>query len=105
MPQDLIPQSRAERLIALGRAVIAAAAFGAIYIDPLEPSLHPAATYALLVGYTLYALAFAAWTLVGPAGSPRAARLVSHVFDLAFFAAVNYLTAGASSPFFVFFIF
>ena len=103
--QDLIPQSRAERLIALGRAVIAAAAFGAIYIDPLEPSLHPTATYALLVGYTLYALVFAAWTLAGPAGTSHAVRLGSHLFDLTFFAAVNYLTAGASSPFFVFFVF
>jgi signal transduction histidine kinase len=105
MPEDLIPQSRVERLIAAGRAVIAAAALGAIYVDPLEPSLHPGATYALLVGYALYALAFAGWTLVAPAGNARALRLGTHLFDLAVFAAVNYLTAGASSPFFVFFVF
>jgi len=105
MQPDLIPQSRAERLIAIGRAVIAGTAFGAIYIDPLEPSLHPAATYALLVGYALYALVFAVWTIAAPAGSSRAVRLGTHVFDLAFFCAVNYLTAGASSPFFVFFVF
>jgi hypothetical protein len=105
MQEDLIPQSRAERLIAIGRAVIAAAAFGAIYIDPLEPSLHPTATYVLLIGYSLYALAFALWTIAAPAGSSHAVRIGSHIFDLAFFSAVNYLTAGASSPFFVFFVF
>ena len=105
MHEDLIPQSRAERLIALGRAVIAAAAFGAVYIDPLEPALHPAATYVLLVGYTVYALFFALWTIVAPVGSSRNVRIGTHVLDLAFFGAVNYLTAGASSPFFVFFVF
>lgn len=105
MQEDLIPQSRAERLIALGRAVIAAAAFGAIYIDPLEPALHPTATYILLVGYSLYALVFAVWTIVAPVGSSRNVRLATHILDLAFFGAVNYLTAGASSPFFVFFVF
>jgi len=105
MQDDLIPQSRAERLIALGRAVIAAAAFGAIYIDPLEPALHPTATYVLMVGYSVYALVFAVWTIFGPAGDSRNIRLGSHLFDLAFFGAINYLTAGASSPFFVFFVF
>lgn len=105
MQEDLIPQSRAERLIAIGRAVIAAAAFGAIYLDPLEPSLHPRATYGLLVGYTVYALVFAVWAIAAPAGTSRAVRLGSHAFDLAFFCTVNYLTAGASSPFFVFFVF
>ena len=105
MHEDLIPQSRAERLIALGRAVIAAAAFGAIYIDPLEPSLHPTTTYVLLGAYAAYALVFAVWTIVTSAGSSRTVRIGSHVLDLAFFGAVNYLTAGASSPFFVFFVF
>jgi signal transduction histidine kinase len=104
MQDDLIPQSRAERLIALGRAVIAAAAFGAIYIDPLEPAMHPQAIYALLT-YTVYALVFAVWTIVAPVGSSHAVRVGTHVVDLAFFGAINYLTAGASSPFFVFFVF
>ena len=104
MQEDLIPQSRAARLIAFGRAVIAAAAFGAIYFDPIAPS-HPAATYALLIGYAVYGLAFAVWTIAIPAGSSRAVRLGSHIFDLLFFFAVNYLTAGASSPFFIFFVF
>ncbi|HEV2720362.1 MAG TPA: sensor histidine kinase [Thermoanaerobaculia bacterium] len=101
MQQDLIPQSRAERLIALGRAVIATAAFVAVYLDPLEPALHPRATYALLIGYVVYSLV----SIVVPAGSSRRFLIGTHVFDLAFFGAVNYLTAGASSPFFVFFVF
>ena len=105
MQDDLIPQSRAERLIALGRAVIAAAAFGAVYIDPLESALQPRATYALLIVYTAYALVFAVWTIAAPVGSSRAVRIGTHVVDLAFFGAINYLTAGASSPFFVFFVF
>src|SRR5436305_10680992 len=50
MEEQLIPQSRAERLIALGRAVLATASIGAIYLDPLQPDRYPVVTYTLLVG-------------------------------------------------------
>ena len=105
MQEQLVPQSRAERLIAFGRAVLAMASIGAIYLDPLEPERYPAVTYALLTGYTLYALGLVLWSLFGPAGTSRGVRLGSHVLDLAFFGTINFLTAGASSPFFVFFVF
>jgi signal transduction histidine kinase len=105
MQEELIPQSRAERLIAFGRAVIAAAAFGAIYIDPFEPTLYPTITYGLLAVYTLCALVFAVWMTFAPVGTSRSGRIASHIFDLLFFGTINFLTSGASSPFFVFFVF
>jgi signal transduction histidine kinase len=105
MQDQLLPQSRAERLIALGRAVLTAASIGAIYLDPLEPERYPVLTYALLLAYAVYAVGFVLWAILGPAGASPRFRIGSHVLDLAFFGTLNYLTAGASSPFFVFFVF
>jgi signal transduction histidine kinase len=104
MPESLLPQSRAERLIAAGRSVLAVASFGAIYLDPLEPARLPALTWALLGGYTAYALGFLLWTIASTRSSARV-RLGTHVLDILFFGTINYLTAGASSPFFVYFVF
>lgn len=105
MQDQLLPQSRAERLIALGRAVLAAASIGAVYLDPIEPERNPLLTYTLLIAYALYAVAFVLWAIFGPAGTSPRLRIGSHVLDLVFFGTINYLTAGASSPFFVFFVF
>ena len=104
MTDRRFPQSRAERLIALGRLVLAVASFAAIYLDPLEPARFAALTYALLAGYSIYSLAVALWTLA--ARSTTRVRLVtSHTIDLMFFGVINYMTFGPTSPFFVFFVF
>lgn len=104
IPNRRVPQSRAERLIALGRMVLAVASFLAIYLDPLEPSRHATLTYALLAAYSLYSLGMALWTLAA-ATTSESTRLVSHAFDLAYFGTINYLTFGPASPFFIFFVF
>jgi signal transduction histidine kinase len=104
MSDHRFPQSRAERLIALGRLVLAVASFGAIYLDPLEPSRYAAATYALLAAYSVYSLALALWTL-GSTTTTRLVQLVTHVLDLTCFGVINYLTFGPTSPFFVQFVF
>lgn len=92
------PQSRAERLIALGRCVLAVASFGAIYLDPLEPSHAPALTYALLAAYSVYALAVLLWN-IATSTTTRRALLATHAIDLAFFGTINTTTFGPTSPF------
>ena len=99
-----LPQSRAERLIASGRLILAAASLGAIYFDPLEPSRYPAFTYSLLVAYNVYALAMAYWTATATT-TTRSLMLTTHVLDVVFFGTINVLTFGPTGPFFIFFVF
>jgi signal transduction histidine kinase len=96
-----IPQSRAERLIAACRLTLAVASLGAIYLDP---SRMPATIYTLLTGYSLYAFAVMAWTAAARTTSRRW-LLASHLLDMTFFGLINYMTAGPTSPFFVYFVF
>jgi signal transduction histidine kinase len=99
-----IPQSRAERLIAIGRFVLAIASFAAIYFDPLEPSRFPTLTYSMLAVYAVYSLLTVLWTVAAPETSRRA-QVTSHLLDLTFFGAINHLTFGPTSPFFTYFVF
>ena len=99
-----IPQSRAERLIALGRCVLAVASYGAVYLDPLEPALYPTLTYSLLAGYSVYAMLLLLWNVTAATTSPRT-LVTTHVIDLVFFGVINATTFGPTSPFFVFFVF
>ncbi len=98
------PQSRAERLIAAGRVVLAAFSLLAIWLDPSEPTKYANTTYALLAVYVAYSVLIAAWvwstdTPLGRLG------LLTHIADLAAFSLFMYLTEGPTSPFFVYFIF
>lgn len=102
--REALPQSRAERLIAGSRLVLAIASLVAIYVDPLEPSRHVAATYSLLAVYTLYAATLALWNSVA-SGYDARLPLLTHSIDLIFFTIINYLTEGPTSPFFVYFVF
>lgn len=104
MASQRFPQSRAERLIAIGRFVLAVAAFGAIYLDPLEPAQSPTLTHALLVVYGVYALAVVLWN-VAASSTTRRILLATHAFDLVFFGVVNATAFGPTAPFFVFFVF
>jgi signal transduction histidine kinase len=104
MSQRSIPQSRAERLIAACRLTLAVASLAAIYLDPLEPSRLPRTTYSLLSIYSLYALGVMAWTAAAQTTSRRRV-LASHLLDMTFFGLINYMTAGPTSPFFVYFVF
>jgi len=101
MHEQWIPQSRAERLIATGRSVLAIGSLGALFF---EPAPIPRLTYALLGAYTFYALAFLTWSLLGP-GIERNVTIATHVLDLAVFGVINYLIGAAVSPFFVYFVF
>jgi signal transduction histidine kinase len=91
-------------VIALGRLLLATLFIGAIWIDVNQPAKAPAETYALLIGYVLFALAMVAATwndwwraanLAGPA----------HGIDILLFMVVVFLTEGSTSPYFIFFVF
>ena len=96
--------SRAERLIAGGRVILAGSSLFAVWIDPTEPAKYARTAYALLVAYVLYAVVVAALVWRSDAASDRY-RLGAHCFDLAFFSLFIYFTAGPASPFNAYFVF
>lgn len=98
------PESRAERLIASGRVVLAVVSSLATWFDPSEPARHPAVAYGLLGGYVVYSLVIAA--LVWRAGtSSELHRRGTQAADLAFFSLMLFFTAGTTNPFIAYFIF
>lgn len=98
------PQSRAERLIAAGRVVLAAFSLLAIWLDPSEPTKYANTAYALLSVYVAYAVGVALlmWCSEAPLGRQV---VITHAFDLAVFSLFMYFTEGPTSPFFVYFVF
>ncbi len=98
------PQSRAERLIAGGRVILAACSLFAVWFDPTEPAKYAHIAYSLLVSYVVYAVIIAALVWRSDAPSNRQ-RLITHSFDLAFFSLFIYFTAGPASPFTAYFVF
>lgn len=98
------PESRAERLIASGRVVLAAVSAVAVWFDPSVPARHPEVAYALLAGYVAYALAVAVLVWISGSSSERH-WLVTQAVDLAFFSLMLFLTAGTTNPFIGYFTF
>lgn len=99
------PRTRAERLITSGRAVLAAFALVAAWLDrEALASAQDAMTYVLLLGYWIYALTVAsiAWFVYVP---PVRLGLVTHLVDLSFFAVLTYLAKSPTSPLFTYFLF
>ncbi len=98
------PQSRAERLIAGGRMILAASSLFAVWLDPTEPAKYASIAYSLLVSYVVYSIVIA--VLVWRSDAPsNGQRLTTHCFDLAFFSLFIYFTAGPASPFTAYFVF
>src|SRR4029453_10102189 len=96
-------RASAERLITAGRAVLAGFSLVAIWLDPSEPARFARVAYLLLIAYLAWSLVAAAvaWTVPPPAWW----LLLSHAIDIAMFSLLVFVTAGPSSPFFVFFVF
>lgn len=98
------PRTRAERLVAAGRIVLAVSSLLAVWIDPSEPARHSQIAYGLLVAYVCYSMGVA--VLVWRSEAPSEGwRVASHAFDLAFFSLFIYFTAGPASPFNAYFVF
>jgi hypothetical protein len=83
------PQSRAERLIAGGRVILAASSLFAVWLDPTEPAKYARIAYSLLACYVIYSILIAALVWRSDAPSKRQ-RLITHCFDLAFFTLFIY---------------
>lgn len=98
------PQSRAERLIAAGRVVLAVSSLFAVWLDPAEPAKYADVAYSLLAAYVVYSAAIALLVWRSDAPSHRLA-LVTHAFDLTFFSLFIYFTWGSASPFTAYFVF
>ncbi len=98
------PHARAERLIAIGRLVLALSSLGAVYIEPSTPAQFQRATYSLLGIFTVYAMVVAVIAMRSAVPSARM-RLLSHGLDLVMFSLFVYLTEGPASPFFLYFVF
>jgi signal transduction histidine kinase len=76
----------------------------AIWLDPSEPSRYSEITYSILAVYLGYAavLASATWRWDRPTGRMQ---IITQAFDMMVFAVILFFTEGATSPFFVYFIF
>ncbi|HEX6218118.1 MAG TPA: histidine kinase [Sphingomicrobium sp.] len=92
------------RIIALGRLMLAIVFVIAIRIDITQPARLPVVAYGLLASYVIFSAAIVGLTwkswwrdaqLTGP----------SHAVDIIVFTAIVFLTAGYTSPFFIFFVF
>jgi len=97
-------QSRAERLIATGRAVLSVFSLLTVWLDPTEPSRHASIAYSLLAVYVVFSLvlavlAFRSYALL------LELRLPSHLVDLTVAIMVSFFTEGPTSPFFLYFVF
>ena len=103
---EYAPQSRAERLIAAGRVVLAVFSLLAVWLDPSSETTSGYARLldALVPLYFLYALLLAVveWSRHAPL---YRLRFLTHAFDLTVFVLFSFFTEGPASPFVVFFVF
>jgi signal transduction histidine kinase len=97
-------QPSRERLIATGRLVLSSVSLLAIYLDPSEPSRYAGVAYAILSAYVFYAVGVCVLLQILPA-APARLSAATHGVDLGAFFILAYFTEGATSPFFVFFVF
>ena len=70
------PQSRADRLIAGGRVILAVSSLFAVWLDPSEPAKYAGIAYSLLVSYVVYAAVIA--TLVWRSDAPVEVEILFH---------------------------
>jgi len=101
---DDVLKHRSGRVIALGRALLAALFLFAIWIDPTQPAQNATVTYALLglyvaVAITITAVIWNDWWLDAKLAAPM------HLLDMVAFTLLVYATEGYTSPFFLFFVF
>jgi signal transduction histidine kinase len=97
-------QHSSGRVIALGRLLLATLFLIAIWVDSSQPTHAPAATFALLVAYLLFAAGIVAatwknWWLDAKLAGP------AHAVDIILFTLLVLLTEGFTSPYYIFFVF
>lgn len=103
-PEGYSPRNRAERVISAGRLFLAALLTLAVFVDSPEPRKHQDVVRILALGYLAYSIGVATLTWTRRV-TTRGVPLVTQVIDLVLFSAFMYLTDGAQSPFFPYFVF
>lgn len=103
MPTVVYPSSRveSERTIALARVALAATASLALWLDPTDTVGRVDIVY---WSYVVYASGLAIWTHTWWEGGDWF-PLLTHGIDILVFSALQYLTLGPSSPFYVYSVF
>ncbi len=97
------PYTRVERVIAVGRLVLASFSLLAVSLDPTDPAEFKRLAYALLSSYVAYSAAMVA--LVWRSEAPLRRRLRSHIIDLLVVFGFSWVTEGTNSPLFPFLVF
>src|SRR5262245_6967146 len=93
-----------ERPLSLARALLAVAGLIAITLDPTEPARYAAVVTVLLSGFAIYSAALMILLRMTERISPTLPHVV-HVIDVVVAGALTLFTEGASSPFYIFFLF
>jgi len=93
-----------ERLIAGCRVALSVFSLLALWLDPAEPAHFARLAYSLVAAYALFALLLAVWVWNAKA-TPIALPLLAHGVDMALYCVIIVVTAGPTSPFFVYFVF
>jgi signal transduction histidine kinase len=94
----------AERVIAVARALLAAAAVTIVGFDPPGPSRYAAITTSLIFAFALFSMLLLA-ILLRARTIPRRLPIVVHTTDIAFAAALTLFSEGPSSPLFTFLLY
>jgi signal transduction histidine kinase len=103
-PEGYSPRNRAERVISAGRLFLAGFLTLAILAELQEPREHAEVIIILAFGYFAYSLGIAILTWTRRL-TTRGVAVATHVIDLVLFSVFMYLTDGARSPLFPYFVF
>jgi len=96
-------QYQSARVIALGRAMLAAVFLLAIWLDHSEPTQMAMETYAVLILYLVFSVGLALVTWRNWWADARLA-MPAHLIDMAAFAFICFSVSGYTSPFFLVFV-
>src|SRR6266540_2442009 len=104
LQKSYTPQSRAERVIAGSRVVLAVSTLLTVWLDPSEPSKYAESAFTLTTLYSVYSVVlFVIGWVAAPI--PLDWAFGTHVVDLAMFSVFMFLTEGPASPFFVYLVY
>jgi signal transduction histidine kinase len=93
-------ERRPELVIATSRAVLAAAALFAVYIEPTNPPYFTGLVRLLVAAYLLHSTAI--WARLRMGSVSPAFTFTLHVLDIIFPIVVGFFSGGPGSPFFLF---
>jgi signal transduction histidine kinase len=103
-PEGYSPRNRAERVISAGRLFLAILLTLAVLVDNPEPARYAVVVRIIAFSYLAYAFGVGVLTWTRRM-TTRGVPVTTHVIDLVIFSVFIYLTDGARSPFFPFFVF